>query len=68
MAEIPSIIPALPELFLALVIMALLMLGVFHKTGTTKDDTTASRLISLLSVIALLLRCCWSRRFPAGGW
>ena len=55
LAEIPSIIPALPELFLALVIMALLMLGVFHKTGAAKDDTKASRLISLLSVIALLL-------------
>ena len=55
LAEIPSIIPALPELFLALVIMALLMLGVFHKTGTTQDDTKASKLISLLSVIALLL-------------
>ena len=55
LAEIPSIIPALPELFLALVVMALLMLGVFHKTGSILEDAKASRLISLLSVIALLL-------------
>jgi len=55
LAEIPSIIPALPELFLALAVMAMLMLGVFHKTGSTLEDTKASRLISLLSVIALLL-------------
>ncbi len=54
LAEIPNIIPALPELFLALIIMALMMLGVFHKTGA-KEDVKASRLISLLSVISLLL-------------
>ena len=54
LANIPNIIPALPELFLALIIMALMMLGVFHKTGG-KEDVKASRLISLLSVISLLL-------------
>jgi NADH-quinone oxidoreductase subunit N len=54
LADTPNIIPALPELFLALVIMALMMLGVFHKTGGI-EDLKASRLISLLSVIALLL-------------
>lgn len=54
MAEIPNIIPALPELFLACVVMALLMLGVFHKTGGI-EDVKASRLISLLCVVALLL-------------
>ncbi len=54
LADIPNIIPALPELFLALIIMALMMLGVFHKTGG-KEDVKASRLISLLSVISLLL-------------
>ena len=54
MAEIPNIIPALPELFLASVGMALLMLGVFHKTGGI-EDIKASRLISLLSVVTLLL-------------
>ena len=31
MADLPNVVPALPELFLALVIMALLMLGVFQK-------------------------------------
>ena len=54
LASIPNIIPTLPELFLALIIMALMMLGVFHKTGG-KEDVKASRLISLLSVISLLL-------------
>ena len=54
MAEIPNIIPALPEMFLASVAMALLMLGVFHKTGGI-NDIKASRLISLLSIVALLL-------------
>ncbi|MBC8339468.1 MAG: NADH-quinone oxidoreductase subunit NuoN [Rhodospirillales bacterium] len=54
LAELPNIVPALPELFLALVIMALMMLGVFHKTGGL-EDVKASRLISLLCVIALLL-------------
>ena len=53
-AEIPNIIPFLPELFLALIIIALLLLGVFHKTGE-KEDVKASRLISLLSFISLLL-------------
>jgi NADH-quinone oxidoreductase subunit N len=53
-AEIPNIIPALPELFISLIILALLMLGVFHKTGG-KEDIKASRLISLLSIISLLL-------------
>jgi NADH-quinone oxidoreductase subunit N len=53
-AEIPNIIPALPELFIALIIISLMMLGVFHKTGG-KEDIKASRLISLLSVISLLL-------------
>jgi NADH-quinone oxidoreductase subunit N len=54
LASIPNIMPTLPELFLALIIMALMMLGVFHKTGG-KEDVKASRLISLLSVISLLL-------------
>ncbi len=35
--------------------MALLMLGVFHKSSGPKDDENAARLISLLSVITLIL-------------
>ena len=53
-ANAPDIIPALPELFLAIIIMALMMMGVFHKNGGI-EDIKASRLISLLSVISLLL-------------
>ncbi|NQV83325.1 MAG: NADH-quinone oxidoreductase subunit NuoN [Rhodospirillales bacterium] len=54
LADTPNIIPALPELFIAIIIMALMMLGVFHKTGGN-EDVKASRLISLLGVISLLL-------------
>ena len=53
-ANAPDIIPALPELFLAIIIMALMMMGVFHENGGIQD-IKASRLISLLSVISLLL-------------
>jgi len=53
-ADIPNIFPALPEIFLTLIIMALLMLGVFHKKGS-KEEVKASRLISILSAISLLL-------------
>ena len=33
LAQMPDLVPVLPELFLALVIMALLMFGVFQKGG-----------------------------------
>ena len=55
MAELPNVVPALPELFLALVIMALLMIGVFQKGGTADQDAKTTRLISYLSIIALVL-------------
>jgi len=55
MADIPNIVPALPELFLGLSILALLMFGVFHKTGTAALDAKTARLVSFLSVITLLL-------------
>ncbi|NQU62476.1 MAG: NADH-quinone oxidoreductase subunit NuoN [Rhodospirillales bacterium] len=55
MADVPNIVPALPELFLAGVIMALLMFGVFQKAGTEALEVKSTRLISLLSVIALVL-------------
>ena len=55
MAEVPNIVPALPELFLALAIMAMLMFGVFQKTGDKGQDVKTSRMISLLSVITLIL-------------
>ena len=55
MAEIPNLVPALPELFLAGAIMAMLMFGVFQKAGEEADEVKSTRLISLLSVIMLLL-------------
>ena len=55
MAEVPNIVPALPELLLALAIMAMLMFGVFQKTGDKGQDVKTSRMISLLSVITLIL-------------
>lgn len=54
-AEIPNLIPALPELFLAATIMVLLMLGVFQKGGLKDNDAGTYRIISVLAVIALLI-------------
>lgn len=54
-ASFPNLIPALPELFLAAVAMALLLLGVFQKAGGKGDDERASRLISVLAVVTLIL-------------
>ena len=51
----PIMIPALPELFLVGVAMALLLLGVFQKSGEKADEVKASRLVSLLGVITLVL-------------
>ena len=55
MAEVPNVVPALPELFLASAIMAMLMLGVFQPRDTAEKEIKASRLISFLSVITLIL-------------
>ncbi len=55
MSEVPNVVPALPELFLALAIMAMLMLGVFQPRDTAKKEIKASRLISFLSIITLIL-------------
>lgn len=51
----PDLVPALPELFLAMAVMALLMLGVFLKTDTADGAVKASRRVSNLSILALLL-------------
>lgn len=53
-AVVPNIIPALPEIFIALTVMTLMMLGVFHN-GKVKNKVSTSRLISLLSIMTLLL-------------
>ncbi|MDH5750371.1 MAG: hypothetical protein OEY85_13765, partial [Rhodospirillales bacterium] len=54
LADVPNMIPALPEIFLAVITLALLMLGVFQKPDSGKNSK-ASDFISLLSVIALAL-------------
>jgi len=55
LAQVPDLIPILPELFLAIVIMALLMFGVFQKGGRKEIDINAFRIISWLSVVSLVL-------------
>ena len=50
LAQVPNLIPILPELFLACVAMALLMLGVFQKEDDRQKTAT---LISYLAVISL---------------
>jgi NADH-quinone oxidoreductase subunit N len=55
LAQVPDLIPVLPELFLALVIMALLMFGVFQKGGRQETDVNAFRVISWMAIVALVL-------------
>ena len=55
MAEMPNIVPALPELFLAGVIMLLLMFGVFQKGGLNDNDEATFRIVSMLSIVSLVL-------------
>ncbi len=55
MNELPNIVPALPEIFLAGVIMLLLMFGVFQKGGLKDNDAATYRVVSMLSVVSLLL-------------
>ena len=55
MAETPNLIPALPELFLAVVIMALMMFGVFQKGGLKDNDEGVFRMVSILAIVALFI-------------
>ncbi len=55
MADVPNLIPAMPEIFLALVAMGLLMLGVCQKEGGEAEDRRTARLISRIGAVALLL-------------
>ncbi len=55
LAEVPNMIPALPEIFIAVIAMALLVLGVFQKSDNASDCEKSFRLISLLSVVTLVL-------------
>ncbi len=58
-AAIPNFAPAIPELFLVLVAMALLMLGVFQKVGAkgkeVETEAKISRMITNLGIITILL-------------
>jgi NADH-quinone oxidoreductase subunit N len=54
-AEVPDLIPAMPEMFLAVAGMALLMLGVFQRADGPAGETRNGALVGNLSVIALLL-------------
>ena len=54
-AAFPNIVPALPELFLAGVIMLLLLFGVFQKGGLNDNDTGPFRIISMLAIVSLML-------------
>ncbi|MBT6095186.1 MAG: NADH-quinone oxidoreductase subunit NuoN [Rhodospirillaceae bacterium] len=55
LAQVPDLVPVLPELFLALVVMALLMFGVFQKGGRDEINVSAFRVISWMAVVALAL-------------
>jgi len=55
MADVPNLMPALPEIFLVVVAMALLMLGVFQTDNEGKDGVKTAQLISNLSLTALVL-------------
>jgi len=55
LAEVPSFIPAMPEIFLALAAMGLLLVGVFQKDGDVAEVVRASRMVSRLGLVALVL-------------
>ncbi len=55
LSEMPNLVPAMPEIFLSIMIMALLMLGVFLKTDTPEGAISTSRKVSNLSILTLIL-------------
>ncbi len=55
MVDAPNLIPALPEIFMVCVAMALLMLGVFQTGGDEKAEVKTAHLISHLSLTTLVL-------------
>jgi NADH-quinone oxidoreductase subunit N len=55
MTEVPNMVPALPEIFIASVSMALLMLGVFQKVDDSAQEVKTLRLISRLGMVTLVL-------------
>ncbi len=59
MADVPNLIPALPEIFLAVAAMALLMLGVFQNDADAGEEAGTARLVSYLSIFALVVALFW---------
>ena len=55
MAEVPNLAPAMPEIFLGVSAMVLLMLGVFNSTAGNDGVLKASRMASGLGVVVLVL-------------
>jgi proton-translocating NADH-quinone oxidoreductase, chain N len=55
LAEMPNLIPAMPEIFLVLAAMGLLLLGVFQRDSDGAMAIQVSRLAQRLGVVALLL-------------
>ncbi len=55
MSELPNLTPALPEIFMAAVAMALLMVGVFMKAEAKTVTRTVSYLATGAMILALLL-------------
>ena len=54
-AEVPNLLPALPEIFLILAAMGLLMLGVFHPESDGAGAAKAQRLTANLGIVTLVL-------------
>ena len=53
--NLPDLVPVLPEIFLALVIMSLLMFGVFQRGGRAETDVNTFRVISWMAVVTLIV-------------
>lgn len=55
LAQVPNLVPALPELFLAVIIMVLLMFGVFQKAEGSEGEVKTARMTSGLAVFSMLV-------------
>lgn len=66
MAQAPNWIPAAPEIFIAVMIMALLMFGVFQKHTSPADEVRTAKYVSKLSVAVLALGILITIAFAGG--
>ncbi|MCU0838477.1 MAG: NADH-quinone oxidoreductase subunit NuoN [Rhodospirillales bacterium] len=55
LAEVPNLVPALPEVFMALAAMALLLAGVVPRDGDAATATFTSRTVGRLGVLTLIV-------------